>query len=206
MEAAPQTGAAFFYKADHSRQMNDKEKQAIADYERRQAFLEPFKRITDEWSINTTHRFQERIRELDLVASGDLAEDWTVSVIARDTGVVVAQFGFDEHGRYHDMRRVQYDGPISPARLESWVESKVDQGQIKYSRLASRLGVGFSDPRVIHDLSYRIARSTPFQIKRRRWYNKGKESSVNDLYDQLQEAMLAIVSDNTRKALTAPVS
>lgn len=182
--------------------MTDQEKQAIDDYERRQTFLEPFRRITDEWSVNTTHRFQERIRELDLVASGDLADNWTVSVIARETGVVVAQFGFNEEGRYHDMRRVQYTGPIPVKSLESWVKSKVDQGQIKYSKLATRLGVSFSDPRVIHDLSYRIARATPFQIKRRRWYNKGKESSVNDLYDQLQEAMLAIVSSTTRTALT----
>lgn len=179
--------------------MNAAELQAIAEYEQRQSLLEPFRRITEEWGVETQHAFQRRIREIDLVADGDLETEWNVKVIARDTGVVVASFGFNEYGRYSDMRRVNKSDRIPPDNLEKWVRSKIDKGQIRYSSLAQRLGVSFSDPRVIHDLKYRMAKSERWAPKkRRRWYNKGKEASINELYDQLQEAMLAIVSQGIK--------
>lgn len=186
--------------------MTSSERQAIEEYERRQTLLEPFRRITAEWAVETEHRFQRRIRDLDLVASGDLESDWNVSVIARETGVVVAQFGFDSSGRYHDMRRVQYDTPRPDDAYESWVKSKIEKGQIRYSKLAQRLGVSLSDPRVINDLKYRFAKSTNVSLKRRRWYNKGKEASVNELYDQLSEAMQAVAVSNIKRVTTTPVT
>ncbi len=179
--------------------MTPAEQQAIDEYNQRQSFLEPFRRITETWGVETQHQFQSRIRAIDLVADGDLESEWNVKVIARDTGVVVASFGFNEYGRYSDMRRVDKSDRIPPENLEKWVRSKIEKGQIRYSSLAQRLGVSFSDPRVIHDLTYRMARSEQFAPKkRRRWYNKGKEASINELYDQLQEAMLAIVSQGIK--------
>ena len=178
------------------------DKKAIAEYEQRQSFLEPFRRITQEWAVDTQHKFQKRIREIDLVAEGDLESTWRVSVLARDTGVVVAEFGFDDYGRYHDMRQLEKSDRIPVDKIESWVRSKVDQGRIRYSTLAERLGLSFSDPRVIHDLAYRFARSARFNRKRRRWYNKGKEASVNKLYDELRAAALAIVAEGNKKELT----
>jgi hypothetical protein len=181
--------------------MTASEKQAIAEYEQRQSLLEPFRRITAGWGVETQHKFQKRIRDLDLVASGDLESEWHVDVIARDTGVIVAQFGFNEDGRYHDMRRVDKSADIHGDAFESWITSKVKQGQIRYSRLAEKLGVAFSDPRVIHDLKWRMARSDTFNTKkRRRWYNKGKEASVNDLYDELQETIMAITLNGFKSA------
>lgn len=183
--------------------LSSSDKKALDEYEQQQSFLEPFRRITDEWSVDTQHKFQKRIRDIDLVAEGDLESTWSVKVLARDTGTVVAEFGFDEHGRYHDMRQLEKSDRIHGDAFESWVESKVKKGQIKYSALAERLGVSFTHPRVINDLKWRMARSSKFNRKRRRWYNKGKEASINTLYDELRTAAVAIIAEGNKKALTS---
>lgn len=167
----------------------DQELEAIRRYNTAQALLAPFKRITEQWGVRTTHRFQERIRALDLVAVGDLEGDWSVQILARETGVVVAEFAFAEYGRLFDMRKVDYTKPMPVADFIPWVESKVDKGQIKYSTIAQKRNLAFTDPRVIHDIAYRIVKSAKFNLKRKRWYNKGKEASLGELYEQLQEAM-----------------
>lgn len=165
---------------------------AIEKYNTAQALLAPFKKITDQWAVGTTHQFQSRIREIHLVASGDLDKDWTVKVVAGTTGVIVAEFSFPEYGRLFDMRKVDYTKPVPVAQFFGWVDSKIDKRQIKYSALADKYGYAMTDPRVIHDIAYRVQRSINkrgLNPKRRRWYNKGKEASLNELYDQLQEAM-----------------
>ena len=181
--------------------MTEAERKAIEEYERRQSFLEPFRRITDEWSVETQHQFQNKIRDLDLVAEGDLESTWNVKVLAKDTGTVVAEFGFDSYGRYHDMRRLNKSEFVPASGMESWVKSKIDKGQIKYSTLEQRLGVRFSDQRVIHDLTYRFARAPFHKRRRRQWYNKNKEASIHDLYDQLYEAGRAIVRESMKTSL-----
>lgn len=172
--------------------LTDAERASIKEFNQRQAFLAPFKRITDKWAVETQHKFQKRIRAIQLVASGDLESDWSVKVIANETGVIVGEFTFDEHGRLFDMRKVDYSKPRPVKDFIEWVESKVDKRQIRYSDLAERRGLPLTDPRVINDLAYRIARSGKFNPKRRRWYNKGKESSIDDLYDQLSSVMQEI--------------
>lgn len=177
--------------------------QALYDeYLKRQSFLEPFRHIVQGWSVETQHKFQRSIRELDLVAEGDLENDWSVKVIASDTGTVVAEFGFNEYGRFWDMRLLKKSHFIPIDKAKEWVRSKVESGRIEFSTLAERLGVGFTDPRVIHDLAYRFARSPRFNGKRRRWYNKGKTAQVDDLYDQLYEATRAIVREDTHRSLS----
>lgn len=187
------------------------EKEAIQRYNTAQAVLEPFKRILDGWTVEVRDKFQDRLSQLDLLATGDLQDNWTISVIARTNGVIVADFSFPEYGRLFDMRRVEYTKPLpwgEDSSLYKWVQSKVEQGQIHYSDLARRRGLHFSDPRVLHDLTYRISRSDKFKLPRRRWYNKGKSASVADLYERLQEAMreamiAAVRADATRPSLPA---
>lgn len=180
-----------------------KEMQLVKDFESAQALLEPFRRILQGWSVETQHNFQRAIRDLELVASGDLAEEWRVKVLAKGTGVVVTEFVFNEYGRYFDMRGVKYSGRIPAPNLTKWVESKIDQGQIRYSALASRLGVGLRDPRVIRDLTWRMSHNR-HTLPRRQWYNKTKTADINDLYDQLQNAMAEVLIESQRQALTAP--
>jgi len=165
------------------------EKELVDKYDLNKYLLEPFTRITEQWGVVTQHKFQTRIHDIHLVASEDLENDWSVKVVAGTTGVVVAEFSFKEYGRIRDMRPVDYTKPV-PAFLE-WIESKIDKRQIKYSKVAESRGLQYSDPRVIHDLAYRIMSSINkkgVNPKRRRWYNKGKESSLSDLYDKLAEA------------------
>jgi len=186
--------------------LTDQELKLIEEANNRRALLAPFKRITDQWSVQTTHKFQNRIRDIDLVASDDLSDDWNVRVIAGDTGIVVAEFSFNEYGRFFDMRRIPSSNPPPIAQIEAWVRNKVETGRIRFSTLAEKRGLSFSDPRVIHDITYRLAKSGNFRPSRRRWYNKGKEASINDLYDQLREAMADAVLAGTKAGLQTSVA
>lgn len=169
--------------------LTEEDKALLRVYSNTQALLEPLRRITEDWSVVVRHKFQDRISKLQLIGTGNLENDWTVSVRAAEGGVIVAEFAFPEYGRLFDMRRVNYQYPPPAEEIEAWVKNKISTGRIKYSKLADRLGVSFSNPRVIHDITFRILRSNKFKLPIRRWYNKGKEASVSDLYDQLQEAM-----------------
>lgn len=184
--------------------LTDEEKALVAQENYNKWLLEPFTRITDQWGVETQHKFQKRIRDIYLVASDDLENDWSVKVIAGTTGVVVAEFTFKEYGRINEMRRVQYTKDVPPQEFIDWVEYKVQQNRIKYSKLAERRGLQFTDPRVIHDVAYRIIKSinkNGSKHVRRKWYNKGKESSIGTLYDQLFDAAQEVALRVAKEAL-----
>ena len=166
-----------------------REQTALKKYADAQAILQEFEPITKTWAVNTGSKFQQRISNIKLIASGDLESDWSVKVVTIEGGILVADFTFPEYGRIWDMRHPDFNNPAPAAEIEAWVKDKVAQNRIKYSTLATRLGVSFSDPRVIHDLTYRMRRTDRFKHPRRRWYNKGKEASLGDLYDLLAEAL-----------------
>lgn len=172
--------------------LTEQEKDTIRAFNDRQALLAPFKRVMEGWSVGVESRFQKRIEQVQLVASGDLSKEWRVQVIRKDH-TVVAEFVFPEYGRLFDMRRVEYKSPPSAkegSSLYEWVKSKAEQGQIEYSTKADRTGLELTNPKILSDITYRIARSNKFKLPRRRWYNKGKEASIRDLYDQLSDAAL----------------
>lgn len=157
------------------------------------AIAVPARRIMSAWGVETTHKFETRIRDVKLVASGSLESSWSFKLVAGTTGVVVGEFSFPGYGRFFDMRKVEYTRQVPIDELKDWVERKADQGRLKFSTLAERRGLSFSDPRVIHDIAWRIARSGKFNIPRKRWYNKGKEASLSQLYDQLAEAFAEVL-------------
>lgn len=173
--------------------LTDQERALVAQRSFEDAISAPLRRIMGEWGVETTHKFEQRIREVKLVSSGTLESDWNFKLVAGDTGVIVGEFSFAGYGRLFDMRRVGYTRQIPVEEIKEWVEHKVEQGRIKYSTLAERRGLSFADPKVIHDIAWRIARSNQFNISRKRWYNKGKEASLSVLYDQLSEAFAEVV-------------
>jgi len=172
-------------------------------YNLSQALLLPFKRELDAWSVSFVHDRRRKIREVDLVSTGDLESDWGIQVRAREDGVVLADFSFPEYGRFFDMRRRRPAEAAGPPfdEIKDWVERNLQSGRFKYSNLAKARGLAYDDPRVVHDVAWRIARGSKFRSNRRIWYNKGKEASINDLYDRLQAIARRIVGDLTLRSL-----
>lgn len=183
--------------------INLQDKAAIERYNLSQALLAPFKKEMDAWAVSFVHDRQRKISALNLVSTGDLESDWGIQVRTADEGVVVADFSFPEYGRFFDMRRTSLNNDTRPPfdEMEDWVERNISSGRIKYSALAERLKVSMLDPRVIRDVTWRIARHGKYTNKRRQWYNKGKEASLNDLYDRLQSIAVRIIGDLTMKSL-----
>jgi len=174
------------------------EAEIIALAERNRRLLDPFKRVMDGWSVEVQHEFQAKISSLSLVATGDLESEWIVKVRADESGVVVAEFAFREYGRMLEMKRINYTGRmLNYDKIHEWVLSKIAAGQIRYSAKAEALKVGYTDPRVVNDLTYRFARARiKTNRKRRQWYNNTKEANIDQLYQRLQDAMAeALLSD-----------
>lgn len=194
----------FFFDQRLSSMLTDEEKNLVRQFNNRQALLEPFRRVMDDWSVEYKEAAQSKIAELQLEATGELEKDWTIRVRAGDTGIVVAEFTFPEYGRLFDMRKVNYDKSPPADVIEEWVTHKVQQGRIKYSTYAQKNNLAFTDPKVIHDLTFRFLNAGPFKIKRRRWYNKEKLASVNELYDQLQEVMQDVVLRSAHHDMETP--
>lgn len=184
--------------------LTDEEKELVRKFNNQQALLEPFRRVMEGWSAEYREASQVKISELQLEATGELEDNWTVVVRAADNRRVLAEFTFKEYGRYFDMPRVNYNKTPPKDEIEEWVKHKVEQGRIKYSTYAQKNDLAFTNPKVIHDLTFRFLHAGPFKIARRRWYNKGKLASVNDLYDRLQEAMQEVVLRSAHADMETP--
>lgn len=174
---------------------------------RNQRLLGPIKEIMEDWVVEVEHAFQDKIRDVQLIANGRLESDWTVSLVSKSDGVLVAEYAFRQYGRIMDMRSVSYarGGMRNYDKIKEWVEAKVANNEIKYSTLASKLGVQYGDPRVINDLTYRFAtaRTRP---KARKWYNSTKEVKIQELYTRLQERIVELVTADIKQVAESSAS
>ncbi|HZV71636.1 MAG TPA: hypothetical protein VFG10_18925 [Saprospiraceae bacterium] len=182
--------------------LTENELRLIAEGDARAALLAPFQRILEGWSVELKGKLQKNIVGFKLLASGDLQNEWRIKVLAdSERHQVVAEFIFNSYGRLFDMRRVVYSKRVNIDAMEEWIKSKLTQDpNAFYSERAEQMNLSLTDPRVIRDLAWRVAK-TKTKLPKRRWYNKTKSASLYDLYPLLQAAMAEATNKSIGTAL-----
>jgi len=151
---------------------------------------------------------RDRVAQLNrrgIKGSGDLANSLRAEVRGQAVDAAVqALVSFREYGRFVDMRNLQpaEAGADYIANLISWIQRKgLDQKFIKgYVR---RRNLKKPPERVLSYIAFGIAKKrSQGKYRRRRWYNKSKTASINELYNDVQANMPDIIAEQIAQELT----
>lgn len=125
-------------------------------------------------------------------------------LLANTSSVAEALFEFEQYLRYYDMRKLSWSNVANVDAMEGFVKKKgienfIPKFKEKYgfvprdkTKLINRIAWGIA-------ISYK--QNTTWRAKRKKWYNKGKELSLNILYRRLQDALSAETLAEMKAAL-----
>jgi hypothetical protein len=152
--------------------------------------------------------FSDAIKRTDLENTGDLLRSLYAKVNAQpQRSIFFMTVFFNTYGRYQDMRR-QYDGNAGGddmvEELFQWAQregvEKFMKG--KYNELYD----GESLSRVLNSIAWGIIRKYNQQSpKRRRWYNKTKERSLNKGYRELVQGYSEAMLKQAQRTIEQPI-
>lgn len=139
-------------------------------------------------------------------ATGEGANSFKSPTVKQAGGneTAMAIFEFADYLRYFDMRRVQWGKVANIDALKDWIEKKgvnqfIPKFQQKYGYIPK------SNQTLINKLAWGIGISFKtngkWSSKRKRWYNKGKEVSINVLYGRLLDQLAKESLDNLKKSM-----
>jgi|GEM_PF-1180953 len=141
------------------------------------------------------------LRRRGKAVSGALANSFEYEVRAQALNAgIEALIGFEEHGRFIDMRRLQppEGGADYIANLITWIDqagltAKMKRGYVKRRNLKT------VPERVMTYIAFGIARKRlNGKYRRTRWYNKSKSAKISELYDQVLANMPEVIFEEIK--------
>lgn len=144
-----------------------------------------------DWSRNFIKYRKEAAQKLPTL-TGEGKVSFDDAVLAQSQGVYNALFEFEQYLRYYDMRKLTWSNVANIDAMKYFVEKKglqnfeaafkekygyIPKDRVQFlNKVAWGIAISFKD------------RGT-WKAKRKRWYNKGKEGSLNILYRQLLDRL-----------------
>ncbi|MEL6274276.1 MAG: hypothetical protein AAFU03_04080, partial [Bacteroidota bacterium] len=146
----------------------------------------------DVWAKEFVQNRVSSLRSRKISSSRQLERSLAYEVRGQAVDAAVqAIIGFEEHGRFIDMRRLQppEGGADYIANLIQWLErkglaEKFTRGYVRRRNLKR------PPDRVLTYIAFAMARKRfRGKFRRRRWYNRSKTAAVNELYNDIQANM-----------------
>lgn len=170
-----------------------------------QAALDEFLATTarkwvEEWIRQRQAYFEKR----KMKASGALSDSMGYQLSTALSGAIRAELevGFQEHGRYLDMKRLDTPGGGDDLiiGLVNWIkkrglESKFEKGFLARKKL-KKLPQNW-----LNQAAWGIAVKRQKGYRRRAWYAKSSSAAVTDLYNHIAAGLPDIVSSELKKAI-----
>jgi len=129
-------------------------------------------------------------------ASGRGKNSFDYKVIKGEVARVL--FEFEGYMRFQDMRKVRNRGNRPFEDILQYVK---DKGVNKFIN-GFKYKIPSSNVKLMNQIAWGIVKSKK-PIKRKKWYNKGKEKDIHSLYGRLLAALREHQADTLRKSLAA---
>lgn len=160
--------------------------------------------ILHDWSREFIDRRQAGVRKENLLSSQELLQSFRAAVAMASPGQNArVQLLFATHGRYLDMKKIQFGKKPDQASIEDYVRKKgVENFRQKHRRV--RDYIPKDEDKLIADIAFGIGigilRKNRF--RRRRWYNKPAYQGINILYRRLLDGLAGFSAEDIRNAIT----
>lgn len=135
-------------------------------------------------------------------SSGQLKRSFGSRIVRGQDGAAVRiEIGFEEHGRYIDMKRIEHDkwGRNALERLVDWIERKGIErfapGFLKKYNLKKQ-------PKgIVNNIAWGImVNRSKGKFRRKKWYAAAKEAGVTELFNEVAANIPDQVIDGFKKS------
>jgi hypothetical protein len=157
-----------------------------------------------EWADEWIDKRKAGAEKAGLIGTGELVNSFQSALtLATPNQRAKAEFIFSTHGRYMDMKKLEFNRMPRVEALESYIRKKGVANFMEAHR-KHRKYIPQDQDKLIKDIAFGMAigiyrKNT---LKRRRWYNKPAYQGIQILYRRLLDNLSIFTNEQIKAAMT----